>query len=170
MSEPKKQRLNEIVATHDFNVKCRESVNEVFESLFMLKASESPLDSEKINTEISAVVAFMNDDVEAIMQLTCSKQTIVKSVTNQYEDSFSETQSVFFLGEAVNIIFGMLKENLNLYGLYYDKCLPIVISGQDHLVLNLNNAEILNQTFKTDFGVYNLKIGLNKKNVFSKAG
>ena len=170
MSEQKKQNLNDIVATPDFNIKCRQSVQEVFDSLFMLKTSEAPTDSDKVNTEISAVVAFMNDEVEAIMQLTCSKQTIVKSVVNQYADSFSETQSVFFLGEAVNIIFGMLKENLNLYGLYYDKCLPIVISGQDHLVLNLNNAEILNQTYKTDFGVYNLKIGLNKKNVFSKVG
>ncbi len=170
MPEQKKKKLDDVVATNVFNIKCRESVNEVFESLFMLKASEATLDSQMVNTEISAVVAFMNDEVEAIMQLTCSKQTIVKSVRNQYANNFSETQSVFFLGEAVNIIFGMLKENLNLYGLYYDKCLPIVISGQDHLVLNLNNAEILNQTFKTDFGVYNLKIGLNKKNVFSKAG
>lgn len=170
MSEQKKQNLNEIVVTVDFKNKCRESVNEVFESLFMLKTSEPAPDSDKPKTEISAVVAFMNNDVEAIMQLTCSKQTIVNSVTSQYADSFSETQSVFFLGEAVNIIFGMLKENLNLYGLYYDKCLPIVISGQDHLVLNLNNAEILSQSFQTDFGVYNLKIGLNQKNVFSKAG
>ncbi len=170
MSEQKKQKLDDVVATNVFNIRCRESVNEVFESLFMLKSTEATLDLQKVNTEISAVVAFMNDDVEAIMQLTCSKQTIVKSVRHNYADSFSEAQSVFFLGEAVNIIFGMLKENLNLYGLYYDKCLPIVISGQDHLVLNLNNADILNQTFKTDFGVYNLRIGLNKKNVFSKAG
>lgn len=162
--------LKDVVNSHEFKKWCESNTNEVFQSLFNTDLkSHTPNPKHNSNQEVSAVVAFMNEEVEAVLQLSCSRDTIVALVKHHYDDSFSETQSAFFLGEAVSIVFGMLKEKLNIFGLFYDKCLPLVISGQDHLILNLNDSKLLIQHYSTQFGDITLKIGLNEKKIWSKA-
>lgn len=170
MKDNKLNDLSDVLKSSEFKSWCEKSTHTVFESLFNtgLTVGATPLKAEAESTEISAVIAFMGTDIEATLQLSCSKQTIIQLVEKNYTGEFTETQSILFLGEAVNVIFGMLKEKLNLFGLYYEKCLPVVISGQNHLILNLSNGQIFSESFVTPYGVINLKAGLNNKAVFRK--
>lgn len=170
MEENKSHELNDVLASVEFKDWCKKSTQAVFENLFNenLAPNDPAVKLDSRSNEISAVIAFMGTKIEATLQLSCSRQTIIKLVEKNYGTDFTETQSFFFLGEAVNVVFGMLKEKLNLFGLYYEKCLPVVVAGQDHLILNLSSGEILSQNYMTPFGVICLRVGLNSRAVFSK--
>lgn len=170
MSNTEKMTLSKLVKSSEFANWCQSAVVEVFESLFFVEADVQAVQlTDYTAFEVSAVVAFMSDEIEAIMQLSCSRTTIYNLSTSLTGDPMHDERNILCLGEAINIVFGMLKENLNAYNLEYEKCLPIVIFGQNHIILNLNKTEAYNTVYKTPYGLFNLKVGFNQKSASTKA-
>lgn len=170
MAIQKKILLVEVVKSSEFKTWCNESLKEVFDSLFAVDIALIPIEKDAmIDFEISGIVAFMTDDIEAILQLSCSQLTIFNLSKSLSGDPIQDQNTFLCVGEAVNIVFGMLKEKMNFYDLNYEKCLPLVILGQNHVILNLNKSEAFNNTYRTPYGLFNLKVGFSKKFAFSKA-
>jgi CheY-specific phosphatase CheX len=172
MSTIHKTTLSEIVSSADFELWCNEAMNGVFHDMFEVEIKPEKADSPPPTVheqEVSAVVAFMNSDIEAVLQVSCSRSTVKKFAQLMNGGTEPEITDYVFLGEIVNIVFGILKDKMNLFDLYYDKCLPIVVIGQDHIILNLNKSEAFSRNYASDVGLFNLKIGFNKKKILSKA-
>lgn len=163
--------LKDIARSIEFAGWCNSAIQEVFESLFEINQSVIPLENQNSqDLEISGVVAFLKDDIEALLQLSCSQDTMKNLVKATTDQSINFEQKILCIGEAVNIIFGILKEKMNSYDHNYEKCLPLVIVGHNHIILNLNRSDAFKMAYQTPFGIFNLKVGVGSKAIFKKTG
>ena len=170
MNTHTKKTLTEVVKSKEFLNWCNEGMYTVFRDMFNIELKfESNNSITSHDSEISAVVAFMNSDIEAILQVSCARETVRQFAKILHGNNDPETTDFVFLGEVVNIVFGYLKEKMNLYDLYYDKCLPIVVIGQDHIILNLSKSDSITRNYSSPAGLFNLRIGFNQKKIIAKA-
>lgn len=163
-TQPTPISLVTLVQSTDFEKWCHKAVDDTFKSLFAIDTQQKKTSATNdLNLDVSGIVAFVSEEIEAILQISCSSNTIHSLTKRIFADTEFNEKQILCLGEVVNIIFGILKENLNHYNLFYEKCLPIVVVGQNHLVLNLNKNDAFTSDYLTEIGLFNLKVSFNQK-------
>jgi CheY-specific phosphatase CheX len=145
-------KINDIHLTLDDEVLkiLDKAVFETFSSFMgfspILKSSEKvesvPFDSY----EISAIIAFIQKDIEGTLAIRFRQSSILKLLSRIYGAELESVDNRIIGGvaELINVIHGIAKEDLNLQGFHFQMCLPVVVIGQNHsLVSSLSGSKMI---------------------------
>ncbi len=120
-----------------------------------------PATAPHFNKEITASVAFYQQELEGILSISCDLKTAFNTFSKFYGSDIKvlETRVIEGMGEIMNMIFGQVKEHYNNNGCDYSRCLPIVVVGRHHEVFSVFKGGTLRHIqFESDLGVFQLEI------------
>lgn len=119
------------------------SVNETFNSFLSInpllkKCSEVEKISQE-RSEISGIIAFIQDDLEGTLAIRFKQKDILSLLSRLYGEELTAIDNKIIGGvaELTNVIHAIAKEELNLKGYNYQMCLPVVIIGENHSVVTV---------------------------------
>lgn len=140
-------------------------VYSTFTSMFGLKptAERHMVDQEcRANGDVSGIVGLTQDRVEGALIVSFPKDTIFQILGKMYKKQFFEIDKSVKagVGELTNIIFGVVKTNLNKNGYGFKMAIPNVIIGDQHTVAITNAGTTLVIPFKTESGNFSVLLTL----------
>lgn len=136
-------------------------VYSTFTSMFALKptADRHFIDQEcRTNGDVSGIVGLTQERVEGALIVSFPKETIFLILGKMYKKQFLEIDKSVKagVGELTNIIFGVVKTNLNKSGHSFKMAIPNVIIGPQHTVAIANSGSTLVIPFKTEVGSFSV--------------
>jgi chemotaxis protein CheX len=140
-------------------------VYSTFTSMFGLKPSPQPhfLEQECLaKGDVSGIVGLTQDRVEGALIVSFPKDTIFNILSKMYKKQFTDIDKSVKagVGEMTNIIFGVVKTNLNKSGYSFKMAIPNVIVGEQHTVAITNPGTTLVIPFDTDSGRFSVLLTL----------
>ena len=140
-------------------------VYSTFTSMFGLKPTPEAhvLEQECIaKGDVSGIVGMTQDRVEGALIVSFPSATIFSILSKMYKKQFTEIDKSVKagVGELTNIIFGVVKTNLNKSGFGFKMAIPNVIIGDQHTVAITNQGATLVIPFQTDSGSFHVLLTL----------
>jgi CheY-specific phosphatase CheX len=117
------------------------SVGETFNSFLsispVLKKCYESKEFLSEKSEISGVIAFIQNTLEGTLAIRFKQNTILALLSRLYGEELTtiDNKIVGGVAELTNVIHAIAKEELNLQGYNYQMCLPVVIIGENHSVV-----------------------------------
>ncbi len=98
-----------------------------------------------VHADISGIVTIIQERVEGALIVSFPKETIFHILARIYRQPFLEinTSVQQGVGEFANIIYGIMKTNLNKSGYKLKMALPHVVMGDQHKVVNTLSQPIM---------------------------
>ena len=117
--------------------------------------------------DISGIVGLTQDRVEGALIVSFPRETIFQILGKMYRKDFRDIDKSVKagVGELTNIIFGVVKTNLNKNGFTFKMAIPNVIIGEQHSVTISNPGSTLVIPFETDSGPFSVMMTLYPDNV-----
>lgn len=142
-------------------------VQATFINMFGIKPDMAPYWLEKecsVVADVSGIISLTQDKLDGTLIVSFPKQTIFGILEKMYKKPFTEVnQSVKAgVGELTNIIYGVVKANLNKDGFSFKMALPNVVIGEQHTVLTCESGQTMVVPFKTNFGDFHIRISFNQ--------
>jgi CheY-specific phosphatase CheX len=96
----------------------------------------SNFNSEPNDYDISSVIAFIEDQLDGTLALRFHKMALLKAISKVYtaETATVDHRALGAIGELVNTIYGIIKQNLNQKGYNYQMCVPVIVIGSNHSI------------------------------------
>ena len=118
----------------------------------VLKSSEKTSQNVSERYEISGIIAFIQDSVEGTLAIRFRQDSVLNLLSRVYGETLTSVDSRVIGGvaELANVIHGIAKEDLNLQGFHYQMCLPVVIIGDNHAVVNALSGQKLILSYDLD--------------------
>lgn len=140
-------------------------VYSTFTSMFGLKPAPEKFFVEqecKVNGDVSGVVGLTQDRVEGALIVSFPQQTIFNILGKMYKKEFVEVDKSVRagVGELTNIVFGVVKTNLNKSGFGFKMAIPNVVVGDQHTVAITNPGTTLVIPFQTESGPFTVLLTL----------
>ena len=134
-------------------------VYSTFTSMFGLKTNpEAHFIEQEYHAkgDVSGIVGLTQDRVEGALIVSFPKETIFQILGKMYKKQFIEIDKSVKagVGELTNIIFGVVKTNLNKNGYGFKMAIPSVIIGEQHTVAITNPGTTLVIPFQTESGTF----------------
>ena len=132
-------------------------VHTTFSSMFGMKPEPQPIRREEtcgIQSDVTGILSLVQDRNEGTFIVSFPKATIFAMLSKMYRREFTEVdQSVRLgVGELTNIIYGVLKANLNKDGYHFKMAIPNVILGENHTVSSSVAGPVLIMPYATPVG------------------
>ncbi|MEY4615670.1 MAG: hypothetical protein RJB66_630 [Pseudomonadota bacterium] len=115
--------------------------------------------------EISGIIAFIQDKVEGTLAIRFRQESVLRLLSRVYGDELSvvDNRVIGGVAELANVIHGIAKEDLNLQGYHYQMCLPVVIIGENHVVVNALSGQKLIMNYDLDGDEAIVELVLHKR-------
>lgn len=141
------------------------SVEQAFEQLFgiQVKASSHNIIRGHVNKgDISGILGMVQNRMEATLTLSFDKPTVLGIMTKFYGEKVTDIdlrvrQGV---GELTNIIYAMMKKNLNDTGHTFQMAIPNVVFGDGHSIVNIHEGRSLVIPFGVEGGKFLVEIAV----------
>ena len=138
-------------------------VQATFGNMFGVKPVMQAFRIEKecsVEGDISGILSLMQEKAEGTFIVSFPKETIFKFLEKMYRKPFhSIDQSVKSgVGELTNIIYGVLKANLNKDGFSFKMAVPSVIVGENHTVITINAGATMVVPFQSPMGNFSVLV------------
>ncbi len=106
--------------------------------------------------DISGIVGVMQDSLEGTFSLSFKLDTIFHILSGVYRREITKIDdiSIDSVGELTNIVYGMLKQQLNEVGFQFKMCLPVVVVGPNHLVFSPMSSKKWSQEITCEYGTF----------------
>jgi len=145
-------------------------VYSTFTSMFGLKPNPEAHFIEGVclaKGDVSGIVGLTQDRVEGALIVSFPSDTIFAILSKMYRKQFTEIDKSVKagVGELTNIIFGVVKTNLNKNGYGFKMAIPNVIIGDQHTVAITSPGSTLVIPFKTESGTFSVLLTLYPENV-----
>lgn len=124
----------------------------------------------RLEGDVSGLISVVGQDVNGVLLLTFPKDTICAFLEKIYRKKI-EAQSPSVksgVGELTNVVFGVLKTNLNKQGYGLKMAIPSVILGDQHTVISIGEGPHLMLPFATDKGNFSVMLGLGEAEINHK--
>ncbi len=149
-------------------------VHSTFTSMFGLKPAPEKhfLEQECApKGDVSGIVGLTQDRVEGALIVSFPQTTIFTILGKMYKKEFTEIDKSVKagVGELTNIIFGVVKTNLNKNGFGFKMAIPNVIIGDQHTVAITNPGTTLVIPFQTESGTFSVSLTLYPENMATDA-
>lgn len=140
-------------------------VYSTFTSMFGLKPTPDKHFIEQechAKGDVSGIVGLTQDRVEGALIVSFPRETIFNILSKMYKKQFTEIDKSVKagVGEMTNIIFGVVKTNLNKSGHSFKMAIPNVIVGDQHTVAITNPGSTLVIPFQTESGPFTVLLTL----------
>lgn len=140
-------------------------VYSTFTSMFGLKPNPAThfLEQEcHARGDVSGIVGLTQDRVEGALIVSFPKETIFQILGKMYKKQFVDIDKSVKagVGELTNIIFGVVKTNLNKSGYKFKMAIPNVIVGDQHTIAMTNPGTTLVIPFQTESGSFTVLLTL----------
>lgn len=140
-------------------------VHSTFANMFGLKPNPGQhffKEECKFTGDVTGIVGMTQDRVEGALIVSFPQATIFKILGKMYRREFTEVDKSVRagVGELTNIIFGVLKTNLNKSGHSLKMAIPNVIVGDQHMVALSNPGSTLVVPFETESGPFTVLVTL----------
>jgi chemotaxis protein CheX len=140
-------------------------VHSTFTSMFGLRPTPAVhvLENEcTVKGDISGIIGLYQDHVEGALIVSFPLQTIFAILGKMYKREFTEVDKSVRsgVGELTNIIYGVMKTNLNKSGHGFKMAIPNVIIGSQHAIAATNPGTTLVVPFETDSGSFTVLLTL----------
>lgn len=140
-------------------------VHNTFASMFGVKPTPEKHFLEKechAKGDVSGIVGMTQDRVEGALIVSFPKETIFAILSKMYKKQFTEIDKSVKagVGELTNIIFGVVKTNLNKNGFGFKMAIPNVIVGDQHTAAITNPGATLVIPFQTESGSFSVLLTL----------
>lgn len=131
----------------------------------ILKKSEKSEKNVSERFEISGIIAFIQESVEGTLAVRFHQDSVLRLLSRVYGEELStvDNRVIGGVAELVNVIHGIAKEDLNLQGFHYQMCLPVVIIGENHAVVNALSGQKLIMTYDLDGDEAIIELVLHKR-------
>ena len=95
--------------------------------------------------DISGIISFIQDSIEGSLALRFRLNSALKLMSRIYGEEITSVDNRVIGGvaEFANVIHGIIKDQLNQIGHHYQMCLPVVVIGDNHSVVNALSGEKL---------------------------
>lgn len=142
-------------------------VHTTLTSMFGLKPEPRPHRMEKecsVQGDVSGIVSLIQEKTEGTIVVSFPKKTILAMLSKVYRKDFTEiNQSVQMgVGELTNIIYGVVKANLNKNGYALKMAIPNVILGDQHTVVPCAAGPILAMPYDTPAGEFTVIMAFHR--------
>jgi chemotaxis protein CheX len=89
--------------------------------------------------EISGIIAFVQDSIEATLAIRFRQAVVIELLSKIYSEDLTSVNSKVIGGvaELSNVIHGISKEYLNLLGFNFQMSLPVVIVGDNNAIATI---------------------------------
>ncbi len=140
-------------------------VYSTFTSMFGLKPNPEMhfIEQECVaKGDVSGIVGLTQDRVEGALIVSFPQETIFHILGKMYKKEFTEIDKSVKagVGELTNIIFGVVKTNLNKNGFGFKMAIPNVIIGAQHTSAITNPGMTLVIPFQTESGPFSVRLTL----------
>lgn len=97
---------------------------------------------EKVRGDISGFVSLVQDEVEATMIVSFKKEAVFTMVNKAFNKNITQIDSLACsaVGEIANVVYGIVKTNLNKRGFSFKATIPNVVLGQYHSIVSLSSG------------------------------
>ena len=124
-----------------------------------------------IQGDVSGLITLTQDKNEGTLIVSFPKATIFGILSKMYRKPFTEiNQSVKLgVGELTNIIYGVVKANLNKSGFSFKMAVPNVIIGDQHTILTCDSGPTMVVPFNTELGTFYVLLSFHVQKVNTEA-
>lgn len=114
---------------------------------------------------VTGIVGMAGDKLQGNMVLSFDENSIVEIVNNMLGETFTEVNKdvVDAVGELTNMICGGAKRLLSEKGFNFDMAVPVMVSGKNVEVSQLNKGPILSVPFSTSSGKFVVEANLTER-------
>ena len=138
-------------------------VNSTFTSMFGLKPQieKHAIESQCLSKgDVSGIVGLTQIRVEGALVVSFPRATIFTILGKMYRKEFTEVDKSVKagVGELTNIIFGVIKTNLNKNGFGFKMAIPNVIVAEQQSVAIANPGVTMVVPFQTDSGPFSVML------------
>ncbi len=143
-------------------------VNATFVNMFGIKPTMGAFEvAEKctVQGDVSGILNLMQEKSEGAFIVTFPKQTIFKILEKMYRKPFTSIDKSVQsgVGELTNIIYAVMKTNLNKDGFQFKMAVPNVVVGENHTVMIDNEGSSMIVPFSTDIGDFSVLITFHEQ-------
>jgi chemotaxis protein CheX len=141
-------------------------VSKTFSTMFgiMPVAGQHTFDHESASkADISGFVGLAQARVEGVLVISFPQETIFAMLSTMYKKPFNEVDKSVRsgVGELTNIVFGVMKTNLNKNGFALKMAIPNVIFGDQHSVMSSAvEGKSFTIPYMTDSGPFSVHLTL----------
>ncbi len=149
-------------------------VHATLSSMFGLKPKVGNFTLEDecdVKGDVSGIVTLTQEKIEGTLIVTFPKATIFGILAKMYRKPFTEVnQSVKLgVGELTNIIYGVVKANLNKDGFQFKMAVPSVVIGDQHTVIPFDSGPTMIVPFTTELGPFHVLLSFRERHEETKA-
>ena len=144
-------------------------VHSTLANMFGLKSEVGAFriqDECSVQGDVSGLITLTQEKSEGTLIVSFPKATIFGLLSKMYRKPFTEiNQSVKLgVGELTNIIYGVVKSNLNKDGFAFKMAVPNVVIGDQHTILTCDSGPTLVVPFTTEVGNFNVLLSFHVHN------
>ena len=149
-------------------------VYSTFGNMFGLKPKMQPFRIAKTSTmqgDVSGILTVVQEKAEGTFIVCFPKETIFKVLEKMYQKPFTtiDRSVQAGVGELTNIIYGVLKANLNRDGFSFKMALPNIVVGEAHTIMTMNAVSTMTVPFTTEIGDFSVMIAFNQESTAQAA-
>ena len=142
-------------------------VHATLSSMFGLKPQVGVftlVDECTVKGDVSGIVTLTQEKIEGTLIVTFPKATIFGILAKMYRKPFTEVnQSVKLgVGELTNIIYGVVKANLNKDGFQFKMAVPSVVIGDQHTVIPFDSGPTMVVPFSSEVGTFHVLLSFRE--------
>ncbi len=143
-------------------------VHSTLSSMFGLKPKVGTYRLEKecsIHGDVSGLITLIQDKNEGTLVISFPKATIFGMLSKMYRKPFTEIDKSVKLGvgELTNIIYGVVKANLNKDGFALKMAVPNVIIGDQHTILTCDSGPTMVVPFESEAGSFYVLLSFHEQ-------
>jgi chemotaxis protein CheX len=116
-----------------------------------------------VKADISGFVGLAQARIEGVLVISFPQETIFAMLAKMYNKPFNEVDKSVRsgVGELTNIVFGVMKTNLNKNGFALKMAIPNVIFGDQHsVVTSVTEGKSFTIPYATDAGPFSVQLTL----------
>jgi chemotaxis protein CheX len=141
-----------------------QGVIQTFSAMFGLKPVRGAHSFDKeseVRGDISGFVGLAQNRVEGVLVVSFPQETIFAMLSKMYQKPFTEVDKSVRsgVGELTNIVFGVMKTNMNKNGFELKMAIPNVVFGDHHsLMVSVKEGKSLSIPYDTEAGRFSVHL------------
>lgn len=124
-----------------------------------------------LQADVSGIISLIQDKTEGTFIVSFPKETIFGMLAKMYRKDFTQVNESVRLGvgELTNIIYGVVKANLNKDGYSLKMAIPNVVIGEKHTVFSCAGGPALVMPYATAAGDFTAVMMFHSEGALAKS-
>lgn len=144
------------------------AIEQIFMSAFQTGCQANPPDfdvREEGYGDVTGVIGLAHPGLKGMLSVSFPKSTILSLLSRVYRTELTELNSSAKdgVGEVTNIIYGILKRQLNELGYSFGLAMPSVIIGQNHMFSACSDQPCVRVTFTSEVGEFEVRCSIEER-------